>query len=307
MSDRRLEVGGMTVRAVQLDRPGGIDALSLREVAAPVIEPGQILVRTVASTVNPLDRKTRNKPNLTFPLTLGSDVAGIVVESELPGYRIGDRVIALTFPTDNGIGAWCDLVPLDAAQVAPAPSSVSLAEAATIPLSGLTALQTWNAVRSSPGERVLVTGAAGGIGGFLVQLAVHAGMKVDGLVSRQAHVEPTAALGAGLVTADPEDLPAHSYAAIVDPIALPTKGVDVGRLIAEGGQYVAVGRDASGVPGGQEVSVDDDPAGLRRLAELVDEGVLDLRIAAHYGLSEYAAAYALFESGGLFGKVVLHL
>src|SRR4051812_23426251 len=90
---------------LQLDRPGGIEALTLREVPPPAAGPGQVLVRTVASTINPLDRKTRGKPDLPFPLTLGSDLAGIVVTSDIPGYRPGDRVIGLTFPKDDGIGA----------------------------------------------------------------------------------------------------------------------------------------------------------------------------------------------------------
>jgi NADPH:quinone reductase-like Zn-dependent oxidoreductase len=296
----------MTVRALQLDRPGGIDALTLREVPPPTVNPGQLLVRTVASTINPLDRKMRNRANLSFPVTLGSDIAGVVVASDLPDYRPGDRVIALTWPEDAGAGAWSDLVALDAEQVAHAPATASLAEAATIPLAGLTALQTWNVLDLSPGDRVLVTGAAGAIGGFLVQLAAHAGMKVDGLVSRPAHIEPTASLGADLVAANPDNLPEHAYSAIVDPIGLPAKGVDVRRFIADGGQYVAVGSDESKIPGGRAVTVDDDPAGLHRLTELVDAGALDLRIAAHYALSDFAAALTFFESGGQFGKAVLH-
>ena len=131
-------------------------------------------------------------------------------------------------------------------------------------------------------------------------------MKVDGLVSRPTHIEPTASLGAERVAADPDELPAHAYAAIVDPIKSPAKGIDVRRLIADGGQYVAVGSDESKIPGSQAVTVDDDPAGLRRLAELVDAGALELRIAAHYGVTDFAAAHAFFESGGLLGKVVLH-
>jgi NADPH:quinone reductase-like Zn-dependent oxidoreductase len=296
----------MPVRALQLDRPGGIDALTLREVPPPTGKVGQVLVRTVASTINPLDRKLRNRPSITFPRTLGADIAGVVVSSDIAEYLPGDRVIALTWPEEDAGGAWCDLVALDSEQVAHAPATVSLGEAATVPLAGLTALQVWDAVDLPPGARVLVTGAAGGIGGFVVQLAAHAGMKVDGLVSRPSHVEATARLGADLVVADPAELPEHAYAAIVDPIGLPARGVDVGRFVAGGGQYVAVGSDESKIPGGQEVTVDDDPAGLRRLVELVDAGVLELRIAGHYGLSDFAAAHTLFESGGLFGKVVLH-
>src|SRR3954471_24600444 len=75
-----------SMRALQLDRPGGIEALTLREVPAPTAGPGQVLIRTVASTINPLDRKTRAKPDLPSFLTLGSDVAGIVVTSDITGY-----------------------------------------------------------------------------------------------------------------------------------------------------------------------------------------------------------------------------
>jgi NADPH:quinone reductase-like Zn-dependent oxidoreductase len=297
----------MAVRALQLDRPGGLDALTLREVPAPSPKPGQLLVRTVASTINPLDRKTRTKAHLRFPVTLGSDVAGVVVESDAADFRPGDRVIALTFPTDDGVGAWSDLVALGPEQVAHAPTTASLTEAATIPLAGLTALQAWTAVDVSPGERVLVTGAAGAIGGFLVQLASDAGMKVDGLVSRRSHVDSVKRLGAGFVTADPGDLPAHAYGAIVDPIVMPSKGADLREFAADGGQYVAVGSDESQIPGGREIDVDDDPVGLSRLVELVDGGALELRVAAHYSLRDFRAAHEFFESGGVLGKVVLHL
>ena len=297
----------MAVRALQLDRPGGLDALTLRDVPAPLPRPGQVLVRTVASTINPLDLKMRAKPHPAFPITLGCDVAGIVVESDAPEYRPGDRVIAASGLHDDWVGAWTDSLALDPDQLAHAPTRVALSDAATIPLAGLTALQAWNTVGLSAGDRVLVTGAAGGIGGFVVQLAVNAGMQVDGLVSRPSQVEAVNALGARLVTNDPTALPAHAYAAVVDPIAIPLKGVDVREFVADGGQYTAVGRDESKIPGGREISVEDDPAGLSHLAKLVDDGALRLRVAAHYGLHEFHAAHEHFQAGGLLGKVVLHL
>src|SRR4051812_20198351 len=103
----------MTVRALQLDRPGGIDALALRDVSPPAARPGQVLVRTVASTINPHDRKMRNKPIRAFPVTLGADIAGVVVASDIADYLPGDRVIALAWPGEDGGGAWCDLAALD--------------------------------------------------------------------------------------------------------------------------------------------------------------------------------------------------
>src|SRR5262245_39705640 len=133
----------MTTRALQLDRPGDVDGLVLREVAAPVARSGQVLVRTVASTINPLDIKMRRKSGYEYPITLGCDLAGIVVSSDVAAYQPGDPVIAVSALHDDWVGAWTDLVALDADQLAPAPASVSLSEAATIPLAGLTALHAW--------------------------------------------------------------------------------------------------------------------------------------------------------------------
>jgi len=297
----------VAVRALQADGAGGLDVLTLRNVPAPAAKPGQVLVRTVASTINPHDIKMRARPHLTFPITLGSDVAGVVVESDAPDYRPGDRVIAMTLDLEEGFGAWTDLIALNPDQLGHAPERVALTDAATIPLAGLAGLQLWRALALSPGDRVLVTGAAGAIGGFVVQLAVHAGMRVDGLVSRPNVIDSVKSLGAGFVTDDPDALPAHAYTAIVDPIRVPSGGVDVRKLVTDGGHYVAVGRNESGIPAGQAVNVDDDPAGLSHLVTLVDDGALTLRVAAHYGLHEFYDAHERFLGGGLSGKVVLHL
>lgn len=296
----------MNPRAVQADRMGGIDVLTVREVAAPTPGASEVLVRTVASSVNPIDSKLRTNANLTFPLTLGWDIAGIVVESNAAEYRPGDRVIAMNKLLDSGFGAWADLVALDAATLAPAPVSVSLSEAATIPLAGLTALRLWNTPVLSAGDRVLVTGAAGAIGGFVVQFAANAGIQADGLVSRPDHVNVVKSLGAGFVTTDPAVLPRKAYIAVVDTINLPSKGVDVRDLVTEEGQYVATGPADAQVPRSHSVHVAHDPEGLRLLVKMVDDGTLALRVAAHYGLHEIQDAQAHAEAGGLNGKVVLH-
>jgi NADPH:quinone reductase-like Zn-dependent oxidoreductase len=295
----------MSTRAVQIDQPGGLEVLTLREVPPPTVGSGQVLVRTVASSLNPIDRKMRARKTLTFPVTLGWDVAGIVLESDAVGYHAGDRVIAMTDPVDTPIGAWTDLLALDGDQLAHAPTTVSLSQAATIPLVGLTGLQAWGTLVVSPGDRVLVTGAAGAIGGFVVQFAVNAGIRVDGLVSRSAHIDAAKILGAELVTTDPAALPTGSYDAIVDTVALPSKGVDVRALVNEKGQYVATGKDDSQIPGGHAIRVRQDPEGLAGLVRMVDAGTLKLRIAAHYGLLEFREAHEHVEAGGLLGKVVL--
>jgi NADPH:quinone reductase-like Zn-dependent oxidoreductase len=296
----------MNSRAVQADRMGGIDVLSLREVPVPTAGVGEVLVRTVASSLNPVDRKMRANQNLAFPLTFGWDIAGVVVESNVLEYRPGDRVVAMTNPMATGVGAWTDFLSVGAEQLAHAPKSVSLSEAATLPLAGLTALQAWNSLAISAGDRVLVTGAAGAIGGIVVQLAANAGIQVDGLVSRPSHVDLVKSLGAGYVTNDPAALPTGTYNAIVDTIALPTNGVDVRELVTKDGQYVATGKDDSKIAGGHSVRVTHDPAGLGNLVKMVDDGMLKLRVVARYGLDEVHAAHEYVEAGGLPGKVVLN-
>jgi NADPH:quinone reductase-like Zn-dependent oxidoreductase len=295
----------MNPRAVQADRTGGIDVLTLRLVPPPTAGAGQVLIRTVASTINPVDRKMRANESLKFPLTLGWDISGVVIESNVPDYKPGERVIAMTNPMATGVGAWTDLVALDAGQVTHAPVGVSLGEAATIPLAGLTGLQAWNTLVLSPGKRVLVTGAAGAIGGFVVQLAVSAGVHVDGLVSRPGHVSPVRNLGARFVTEDPAGLPPRSYDAVIDTIALSSRGVDVRQLVSRNGQYVTTGQDESKLPGGHSIRVRHDPEGLGHLVKLVDDGTLRLRVAAHHRLHKIHDAHKQVEAGGLLGKVVV--
>jgi NADPH:quinone reductase-like Zn-dependent oxidoreductase len=160
------------VRAVQIDRHGGPEVLTVREVPEPVAGSGEVLVRAVASSLNPVDWKTRAwEVGPALPATLGWDLAGIVVASDFPALTIGERVIAMSAQVATGRGTWYDLVALPAHLVASAPSTVSLAEAAALPLAGLTAVQALAKLRPASGERLLVTGAAGSVGGRLAGMA----------------------------------------------------------------------------------------------------------------------------------------
>src|SRR3954469_22129695 len=160
------------MRAVQIDRHGDIDVLQLREVATPEPGPGEVLVRTIASSINPVDWKTRAwDRGPAFPMTLGWDLAGVVVESTVPALRTGDRVVAMSGQLSSGRGTWAEVVALPAGIVTTAPRTVSLAEAATLPLTSLTAAQALARLQLTPESRVLVTGAAGGVGGSFIRQA----------------------------------------------------------------------------------------------------------------------------------------
>jgi NADPH:quinone reductase-like Zn-dependent oxidoreductase len=297
----------MTIRAVQIDRHGGIDVLQLRRVPPPAVRDGEVLVRTIASSLNPVDWKTRAwDRGPAFPMTLGWDLAGVVVQSTVAAFRPGDRVVGISAQLATGRGTWADLVALPAGLLAPAPTAAALTEAATLPLAGLTALQALNAIADVDGARVLVAGAAGATGAFFLQLAVKAGAHVDGLVSRPAHVQPALELGAKMATADAGELPPAAYDVVFDTAGMK---VDVTCLLAPAGRYVSITDEPlpvlPGFPEPYKVRVREDGPGLAHLARLVDRAELQLRVGAVYPVHRVADAHRRFEAGGLLGKVVL--
>jgi NADPH:quinone reductase-like Zn-dependent oxidoreductase len=281
----------------------------VREVPEPVTGPGEVLVRTVASGVNPVDWKTRvgmcGEPFGGFPAVLGSDLAGVVVSSDHPGFAPGDRVVTMTAQLGTGVGAWSDLVAVPASWLVPAPRSTSLLEAATLPLAGLTALQSLERLELKPGERLLVTGGVGAVGAMAVQLALHLAVKTDVLVSRPSHHRAALELGAEHVSHDPADLPAAAYDAVFD-----TAGVHVGRTLVSGGRLVSVSDDPLpdlsdwGATAARHY-VQQDARGLEHLVSMVDEGLLRLRVATTVPVGDVRAAHEHFATGGAVGKVVL--
>ncbi|MEU1387242.1 MULTISPECIES: NADP-dependent oxidoreductase [unclassified Nonomuraea] len=299
------------MRAVRITRFGGPDVLTVAEAPPPRARDGEVLVRVVASALNPVDDKTREgaigdgAPPL--PMTLGWELAGIVVDSRDDALPVGERVFGMSHQLGTGRGTWADLVAMPVGSLAVAPSAVSLVEAATLPLPGLTALQTldWLAVRA--GERLLVAGAAGAVGGLAVQLARARGARVDALVSRPAQVEVATELGADRVTTDPAALPAGAYDAVFD-----TFGAFAVEAVADGGRYASVATQAGPVPDLSHRSVRttvnqvrEDGPGLAELAKAVDAGQVRARVEAQYGLQDVRAAHEHFRRGRLNGKIAL--
>ncbi|WFB10475.1 NADP-dependent oxidoreductase [Streptomyces sp. LX-29] len=297
------------MRAIQIDRFGTPDVLDIIDAPEPEPGPGEVLIRTVATSINPVDDKTREGAigdgTPPLPMTLGWDLAGIVVAGGNTGLRAGERVIAMSHQLSAGQGTWADLVALPAQAVAAAPQSVSLAEAATLPLPGLTALQTLDWLEVKAGERLLIAGAAGAVGGLALQIARARGAKVDALISRDAQAAFARDHGADLVTTDRHALQDRHYDAVFD-----TFGAFVTNAVANGGRYASIATQAGPVPDlssrGVRTTVNqvrEDGAGLNDLTKLVDDGSLQLRVHSTFSLQEIQAAHARFLQGGLAGKI----
>ncbi|MGC0415959.1 NADP-dependent oxidoreductase [Embleya sp. AB8] len=299
------------MRAIQIDRFGTPDVLGIVEVPQPEPNVGDVLIRTIATSINPVDDKTREGAigdgTPPLPMMLGWELAGIVVDGGGSELRAGERVIAMSHQLDSGRGTWADLVALPAHAVAVAPQAISLVEAATLPLPGLTALQTLDWLAVSAGERLLIAGAAGAVGGLALQIARARGVEVDALVSRDAHVDFARDHGAGFVTTDHRALQDRSYDAVFD-----TFGAFATEAVVDHGRYASIATQAGPVPDlsarGVRTTINqvrEDGAGLAELTKLVDGGYLRPRVHSTFGLHEVQAAHERFRQGGLAGKITV--
>ena len=178
------------MRALVVEQPGGPEAMRLRQLPAPRPAPGQVVVAVEAVGVNPVDAGNRADPGwagVRPPYVVGYELAGRIhaVGDGGVGWAQGAPVWGLLPVRGTRWGTYAELVALDAALVGPRPPGLSAVEAASLPLAGATAVQLLDRLDPRPGERLLVHGAAGGVGSLLVQLARARGARVVASASAQ--------------------------------------------------------------------------------------------------------------------------
>jgi NADPH:quinone reductase-like Zn-dependent oxidoreductase len=182
----------------------GKDGLRLADVPEPEVRAGDVLVKVSAASINPLDKMVRDgefKRLLKHqtPFVLGHDVAGVVtgVGSAVREYQLGDEVFAR--PRDLRIGTFAESIAIDQDDVAPKPASLTLHEAAAVPLVSLAAWQALvDRAHVEPGQKVLVHAGSGGLGSTVIQLAKHLGATVATTASGK-NAELVRSLGADVV------------------------------------------------------------------------------------------------------------
>ncbi len=315
--------GDHSMRAVRLVRAGGSVVPRVVEVPAPPPPTGsQVLVRVVASSINGTDLGLLRGGRLFRALSGGRaapgfDVAGQVVACgpAVTGFSVGDGVMALIGHTGGGM---TELVALPQHRTARAPHSVGLEQAAAIPLAGLTALQALHgraALHARVAPRVLIVGAAGGIGAYAVQLARLAGAHVTA-VADSARADFVRDLGAHLVldrrrddvlTGDERwdvvlDAPGALRFAVVRP-ALTSDGILVSTRPLSPDTVRGL-RPASG-PRATAVATRRSPVDLAHLAHLVDTARLRVPLDHVVALEDTASGLEHAGSGQVRGKVVV--
>ncbi|MFJ3201666.1 NADP-dependent oxidoreductase [Streptomyces sp. NPDC086989] len=287
---------------------GGPEQVEVVQVPVPRPEAGQVRIRVAAAGVNPVDGAVRVGVfgGAGQTLGLGWDVAGEIDEvgAGVTGWSVGQRVVGLHYGPVKPLGTHAEYAVLDASAVAAAPTTVDAVAAAGLPLSGLTAGRAVRLLGLAPGSSVLITGAAGVVGGLAVQLAVRAGLVVTALAG-EADEEFVRSLGAtGFVPRG--SAPAEPVDGVLDAAVL---GEPALGFVRDGGVYVGLRPHAGPAPERgirvveQEVAADG--AHLAELVGLVDAGALTLRVAQTIALADAAKAHALLAEPGTRGRLVL--
>lgn len=309
----------VAMRAIAYQEYGSADILQLRELPKPHIGPDTLVVQVRTAAVNPVDYKIREGYldgliDPVFPVVPGWDVAGVVEEVGLdtPEFQVGDEIIAYARKDVVSGGTFAEYVDVPVRTAARKPASLSFEEAAALPLAGLTALQTVRRSGVDADSTVLVHAAAGGVGSFACQLAIHAGARVVGTASPENH-DYLRSLGV-----EPVD---YHGDLVTNAGALATNGFDVildyaggaaidtaGQLLRTGGMVTSIidprARDEFG---GAYVWVRPDPAELAELAALAAQGVVRTEISQVLDLEQSADAHRAVESGHTRGKVVVRV
>ena len=302
---------------MRFDQYGDIDVLNVVDVERPVPGHGQVLVRVKAAGLNPGEAAIREgllheRWPATFPSGEGTDLAGIVEEvgPGVDGIAVDAEVIGFT--EERASHAELVLVPAD--QLTPKPPNVSWDAAGALFVAGTTAYAAVRAVGASSGDTVVVSGAAGGVGSLTVQLAVLAGATVIGLAGERNH-QWLLEHGA---------IPVAYGDGVADRIREVSDGKVDALIDTFGSGYVALAVDELGVAPDRVDTIIDWEAGQRygvkmegtaaagtaavlaELAQLVDEGRLEVPIAKAYALEDVRDAYRELEQRHTRGKIVLH-
>ncbi len=305
------------MKAVRIHRFGGPDVLSLDDVPMPEPQQGEVVIRVHAASVNPVDYKIRDGGYLgsdKLPITMGRDVSGTILrqEGQGGGFKVGDAVCAMLSPDQGG---YAEYVLAKTHELAPKPARLDHVQAAAVPLAALTAWQgLFDHGGLHEGQRVLIHGAAGGVGHFAVQFAKARGATVYATAGTRDQ-EFVRGLGADAVidykTERFEDR-ARGIDIVFDLIGgetqdrswsvLKPNGIIVSTL-TEPKQDLAKQHKARGVrymaqPNGQQ---------LREIGDLIEAGRVRPEVTAVLPLAEAAQAQQRLEHEHPRGKIVLRV
>lgn len=308
------------MRAAVVREFGGPDAVQVVEAPVPQPGPGEIRIKVAAAAVNPADVMVRIGALVQYGAAvpaeqhgLGVDIAGTVdaVGDGVHDWAVGDEVIGLQERQDLPTLGQAEYAVLEAWAVAKAPAGATAEQAATLPLNGTTAEQALDMLGLTAGQWLLVTGAAGGVGSFAIQLAVIRGLRV---VAQAGHDDEAFVRGLGAELFVDRDAPLGPEVRRLVPggvdgvLDAAQAGIAAADAVAHGGSYVSLLLQAPGARRGMRMhnlAYHTDGPLLARLSDLAGSGRLTLRVAQTFPLDGAAEAHKVLAQGGIRGRLVL--
>jgi NADPH:quinone reductase-like Zn-dependent oxidoreductase len=310
------------MRAAVIHEFGGPEKIRTESLPIPAIQEGEVLVRIKAAGVNPVDTAVREgyyKDRIPhqFPLILGWDLAGIVADIGFSARRfeIGEGVYGYARRPQVRYGTYADYIVLPESYLAHIPQQLSFAEAAGIPLAGLTAYQClFDAGQLLNGQRVLILGASGGVGSMAIQLAQYEEAVTIGVASAGNHAymkelgaDYTIDYKKGLVGEAVKALFPEGVDLILDCISGDTLQQSLSAL-KPGGKLVSIlnqGKDLDPAIDFQFVFVEPNSLHLDHLRDLADSGQLKVHVSQTFSLDEAPEAHRQIQTHHTKGKIVI--
>jgi NADPH2:quinone reductase len=305
------------MKTVRIHKYGGPEVLRLEEVPEPSFTRKEVLVKVLAAGINPVDWKIRQGalfPYLkkTFPTVLGWDFSGTILKtgSEVTNLKPGDKVFGLLNIHQEGV--YAQEVPVASESLCLIPEGLDPHLAGAIPMAALTGIQLTQAVKPAAGKRILVTGAAGGVGRFAVYEALLYGALVTAGVRDRQKEFARSLFPAAVEIAALDDKASLSALKPFDAMADTIGMKEAGRLMSWVNRHgiVASALDVPEMPPGTHIQtlriiVKFDGPQLLRAAKAVLSGEMKLEVQHNVPLAEAPRAHQLAEAGGLTGKIVL--
>ena len=310
-----------TMKAAVIHQFGDTNQFTIEARPVPIPSVGEVLIEVYASGVNPIDIKTRIGQGVShfwtatnFPIVLGWDISGVVVESKAPEFKVGDEVFGMPrFP--ELADAYAEFVSAPANELTRKPHNISHIEAAAIPLAALTAWQAlFDTAKLLANQTVLIHAGAGGVGHLAIQLAKWKGASVASTTSNQ-NIAFVTNLGAEKVI----DYTSTNYWEVLSNIDVvfhmisPDLREKSYQTMKSGGHLISITGPVSPEEpaaynvNGQFISVRPNGKQIAQIAELLRSGDIKVEIDASYSLKDVAKAHKHVEGGHTKGKVVIDL
>ncbi|MEG4227350.1 NAD(P)-dependent alcohol dehydrogenase [Microcoleus sp. N9_B2] len=311
------------MKAVAFDRYGSAEELQYRELEKPIAKSNELLIKVRASSVNPVDWKIRQGhlqllTGFNFPRIVGSDISGVVVEvgREVTKFQPGDEVYTFLNPLNGGACAEYAAVPESDAAIKP--KNITHAEAAAVPIAGLTALQALRDLGEiQAGNKVLINGASGGVGTFAVQVAKAMNAEVTGVCSAK-NIEFIKSLGADCVLDYAEidfTQQTDKYDIILDAVGTRTFA-ECEKVLQPEGVYISTLPSLDNLApmltswfmSGKKakfILANANTSDLEALRELIESDKVEPIVDRTYSLQEVAAAHTYSETGRAVGKIAI--